>query len=246
MMTAEEISERYGYSVSSIKKNFPRTAASIEKKYGIVLIKCKKDGRTYYEISDNRAETIYDETKEIVNIGKQTLNLANYEFFCFLGIIMTPQGIFRGTRKDFLNYVGIPINNKNLSMLDVVMQELVKKEYIMFDVDEDYIIVYVKRKIEKEMQVGINMIKHCRAIAEKHHKGGDKISQLIKVWLAVQICIDNPPFTYEDISELTGLSTYQIRDVKKMLEEDEIFKLSRVGSYYLNKGWTGDMNGFYS
>lgn len=48
MMTVEQVSERYGYSITSIQKNFPRTAAAIEKKYGVTLIKCKKKGKTYY------------------------------------------------------------------------------------------------------------------------------------------------------------------------------------------------------
>lgn len=41
-MTVEDISLRFGFSESSIMSNFNRTAASIKKRYNIILIR-KKD-----------------------------------------------------------------------------------------------------------------------------------------------------------------------------------------------------------
>jgi len=38
------------------------------------------------------------------------------------------------------------------------------------------------------MKIGPKMIKQCREITKKKNKTTDKVSQLIKVWLAVQIC----------------------------------------------------------
>lgn len=245
MMTVEQVSEKYGYSVISLQKNFPKTSAAIEKKYGVTLIKCKKKGKTYYQIDDHRAETMYDQSKENINIGKKTLKLANYQFFVFLGILMTPQGIFRGTREDFLKYVGISATKKKISDLDIVLEDLAKRDFIIFDVDEDYIIVYVKRRIEKELQVGINMLKHCKDMINQKGKNSKKISQLIKVWLAIQICLQDQPFTYKDIADLTGLSIYQIRDAKKILDKKEVFNLSRAGTYMQNMGWEGDQSIFF-
>ena len=64
---------------------------------------------------------------------------------------MTPQGMFRGTREDFLKYVGISKTKKKIEDLDIVLKDLDKKDFINFDIDEDYIIVYVKRRIEREL-----------------------------------------------------------------------------------------------
>jgi len=58
----------FGYSENSLKKNFTRTAASIKRKYGVDVIKCKKGNETFYQIfeEDNgRALTIYDEVDDI-------------------------------------------------------------------------------------------------------------------------------------------------------------------------------------
>lgn len=64
---------------------------------------------------------------------------------------MTPQAIFRGTREDFLKYVGISKSKKKIKNLDIVLEDLAKKDFIGFDIDEDYIIVYVRRRVEKEL-----------------------------------------------------------------------------------------------
>ena len=220
VMTIDQVCKKFGYSENSVKNQFSRTSAAIKKKYGVIITKYKKDGITYYELSDGRADSMYNEPKEIIKIEKNSLTLANFEFFIFLGIIVTPFGVFRGSRKDFLKYIGIPANKTNLKNLDNILDGLMQKGYINFDVDEDYIIVYIRRKIEKEMQLGINLIKHCKRIAEKYNKNTDKISQLIKVWLAMQICVENPPFTDNDIVSLTGLSVHQVRDVRKILMKD--------------------------
>lgn len=246
MMTVQQVSIKYGYSIISLQKNFPKTAAAIEKKYGITLIKCKKNGKVYYQIDDHRAETMYDQIKENININKKTLKLANYQFFVFLGILMTPQAIFRGTREDFLKYVGISKSKKKIKDLDIVLEDLAKKDFIGFDIDEDYIIVYVRRRVEKELQIRINLLRHCKDMINQKGKDTKKISQLIKVWLAMQICLQHQPFTYKDIADLTGLSVYQIRDAKKILDENEVFNLSRAGTYMQNKGWEGDQSGFFN
>lgn len=246
-MTIQQVSQRYGYSISSLQKNFTRTAASIKKRFGVTIYKSKKNGQISYQISDDRAMTIYDQQKPLIDIGKQSLSLENFQFFSLLGVVITPWGTFRGTKKDFLNYIGVPVSDKNLEMLDEALKSLSEKQYIGYVPDEDdYINAFLMRKIEREIKVKIDLIKHCREISEKNHKSKDKVFQLIKVWIAFQICVENQPFTYDDLSKLTGLSYAQIRDVKKLLERDQIFITSRAGSYFKCEGMNADLNAFYN
>ena len=64
-LTVEEVSEMYGYSVASIRRNFKRTAQSIQKRYGMDLFKYTgPDGETFYKISSPRAITMYEEIKD--------------------------------------------------------------------------------------------------------------------------------------------------------------------------------------
>ncbi len=63
-LTVEEVSEMYGYSVTSIQRNFKRTAQAIQKHYGMDLFKYEgPDGKVFYQISSPRAITMYGEVK---------------------------------------------------------------------------------------------------------------------------------------------------------------------------------------
>lgn len=250
-MTLEEICQKYGYSESSVLKQWTRTQEKIYNKYGV---KIKKEGRgtkaTYIEekdeISDNRALTMFDETRTELVLNNESLSLINCDFLVFLGIVSTPMGMFRGTYEDFLKYIGAGVTKDNLEMLEDALLGLVDRELIVYDTDEDVIILYVKRKAEKEMSLGIEMIRHCRILAEVYHKHKRGWLNLFKVWVAVQICAEEQPFTMEKISKMTNLSKPQIRDAKKILERDELFRTSRAGRYFLCQGMNVDLNGFYN
>ena len=244
-MTAKQIAELFGYSENSIKSNFSRTAASIKKKYNVDVVKCEKDGEKYYQLfEDTRAITIYNEIDDIP-VSIESLSFEAYEFFVFLAITASSQGVYRGRREDLLKYVGIKSNKKNIQILNQVIQSLVKKECIIFHEDEDYIILYLKAKVEKQYSISVDMLRECQKIADENHKNFNKIPQLIQVWEAVRICEENQPFTYADLAKITGLSYKQIRDVKRLLEQNSAFLTTRAGSYFQCLGMNVDLNAYY-
>ena len=61
------------------------------------------------------------------------------------------------------------------------------------------------------LSAGISAVAINRNIAKKNNKTFDKAIQLMKVWLAIQICYEDQPFTSARLEELTNLSAYQIR-----------------------------------
>ena len=247
-MTAKQIAEMFGYSQNSIEKVFKRTAASIKKKYNVDIIRCQKDGKKYYQIfEDNskRALTIYNQENNIP-ITLESLSFEAYQFYIFLAIAASPQGVYRGSRNDLLKYIGIAKpTKKHYQILNKAIESLVDKECLVFHQDQDYIILYLRRVIESEYNVKINMLRECQRIANENHKQFTKIPQLTQVWEAVRICAENQPFKYADLAALTGLSYKQIRDVKRLLEQNDAFKTSRAGSYFLNMGSNVELNGFF-
>ena len=244
-MTAKEICQLFGCSENSLKTNFTRTAASLKKKYNVDVIKCEKDGKKYYQIfEDSRALTIYNEINDIP-ISIESLSFEAYEFFVFLTLAASPQGVYRGRREDLLKYVGIKPTKKNIEILNQVIAALVKKDCIMFHEDEDFIILYLRAKVENQYFISIDMMRECQRIADENHKNFNKIPQLMQVWEAIRICEENQPFTYADLAKLTGLSYKQIRDVKRLLESNDAFITNRAGSYFKCLGMNVDLNGFY-
>lgn len=247
LLTVEEVSEMFGYSKSSISTKFKQTAQSIKKKYGVELAKVIIDKGTFYYIYEDKSKSlnIYQGDKDI-SIPVESLGFEAYEFFIFLAISASEFGAYRGTRQNLLKYVGIKPIKKNIDTLNEVLAALEKKKVISVHEDEDYIIVFLKAGVEKQYSVSVVMLRECQRIANENHKNFNKLAQLIQVWEAVRICEQNQPFTYADLTKLTGLSYKQIRDVKKLLESNEMFITSRAGSYFKCLGMNVDLNGFYN
>ena len=246
LMTAKEICELFGCSESSLKTNFTRTAASLKKKYNVDIIRCEKDGHRYYQIfEDNRALTIYNEVNDIP-ISIESLSFEAYQFYVFLALAASSQGVYRGRREDLLKYVGIKPTKKNIEILNKVIESLVKKDFIVFHEDEDIIILYLRARLEKQHSISISMMRECQRIADENHKNFNKIPQLLQVWEAVRICEENQPFTYADLAKMTGLSYKQIRDVKRLLEQNDAFITNRAGSYFKCLGMNVQLNGFFN
>jgi hypothetical protein len=236
-MTVQEISEKYHMSELSITKNFLRTQESILKKYGVKII---KEGRgekaTYREeyVTDQRAKTLYDETREKMLISNDSLKLMNWEFMVFLALIMTPMLVFRGSFEDFLKYVEVPVTDANITQLKGALSNLEKQNYISYNLDRTdnkYFVAAIYRKVEEEMQIGIGMIQDCKRLAKKHHKRS--WVPILKTWLGVEMLSKNQPYTVEDLKAITGLSDYQIRESNKILKESNVFKTSRAYAGYL-------------
>ena len=247
-MTAKEICELFGCSESSLKTNFVRTAASLKKKYNVDIIKCEKDGKRYYQIfeDDTRALTIYNEEIDNIPVSMESLSFEAYEFYVFLTLAASSQGVFRGRREDLLKYVGIKSTKKNIEILNKVIESLIKKDFIAFHQDEDFIILYLRTKLEKQHSISIDMMRECRRIADENHKNFNKIPQLMQVWEAIRICEENQPFTYADLAKITGLSYKQIRDVKRLLEKNDAFITNRAGSYFKCLGMNVELNAFFN
>ena len=246
LMTAKQVAEMFGYSQNNLVKNFKRTSSAIKKKYNVDIIKCKSANGTFYQIFEEqkRALTIYEEEKNIP-ITYQSLSFEAYEFIIFLALAASPQGVYRGTRQDLMKYIGLKKNKKNIQKLNFVLDTLVNNNYIGMVEDQSYIVVYLRTAVEKEMDLSINILRESRRIANQNNRQFTKIPQLIQVWQAVRLCEQNQPFTYADLKQITGLSYAQIRDAKRLLEDNYAFLSSRAGSYFKCLGMNVQLNGFF-
>lgn len=248
-MTVEQISEMYGYTVNSIKTNFKRTAAAIKKKYGVDLIKCESISEgVFYQISSPRALTMYQEMKDEIYVPIESIKIDDLACFILIGVAATPQGIFRGTRKDFLDYIGLSHTKRNIDLLNQVLNNYANKQGLplIYQEDCDIIIVYIARDFEKQQILTIGMLRECQQIAHKYNKQSMKVVQLLKVWQAYRINQQKGvnPLTDKDLQIYIDLSQKQIRDARKMLQGEGVIKTERVGNAVCRTGTQFDINGF--
>ena len=250
-MTAQELSQKYGISENSILTNFPRAQKSIIKKY---QIKIEKEGRgqaaTYLEIPlvNDRAMSMYEETKDNFALDSASFALTSADFCCLVAIILTPMMVFRGSFKDFCHYMQINDSKENIAVIKEALTRLDSQDYINFVIDKtdnNYFAAILYRKAEQDMQVGIDMVKNCKKIADEHNKRS--WVPLLKTWLGVQLAAENQPFTIAELEAITGLSKYQITESKKLLESNDMFKTSKAyQSYHRCLGQNVDLNAFYN
>lgn len=250
-MTVQELSQKYGISENSILTNFPRAQKSIIKKY---QIKIEKEGRgqaaTYLEIPlvNDRAMSMYEETKDNFALDSASFALTSADFCCLVAIILTPMMVFRGSFKDFCHYMQINDSKENIAVIKEALTRLDSQDYINFVIDKtdnNYFAAILYRKAEQDMQVGIDMVKNCKKIADEHNKRS--WVPLLKTWLGVQLAAENQPFTIAELEAITGLSKYQITESKKLLESNDMFKTSKAyKSYCRCIGQNVDLNAFYN
>jgi predicted transcriptional regulator len=240
----------FGYAVGSIKNQFKRTATAINKKFGVDILKVKKgDGKTFYiiEKSNERALTIFEETKDLY-VPLNSLQLQAYEFYILLVVVVSEYGTYRGTYEHLLKYIGASVTKKNKELMDAAIKSLKEKGYLLdIDImDDDKFTLILRTDVEKNNAVTIEMLKESKKIIEKNNKPIKYLPRLVQVWMAIQECEKHQPFTYTELEELTGLSKYQIRELKKLLENNNIFLSNRAGSYWKCLGMTVDLNAFYN
>ena len=250
-MTLQEVCEKYKVAESSLTNAFPRTQKSILKKHGVRIDKIGRGkSATYTEtpLHDNRALTMYEETKNDIMIDKMFFQLMSLDFCCFIAIIMTPMFVFRGSFSDFCKYMEIKDTKENILSIKGALASLEERGYISYELDRTdrtYFVAALYRKVEEEMKIGIDMVKTCKQIADKY--GKRSWVPLLKTWLGIQLVSNEGVFTIGTLEKVTGLSRYQIIESKKLLEHNNLFKTSRAyATFNQCIGSKVDLNAFYN
>ena len=252
-MTRKELSERYDIAESTIKTQFTRATNIMLKKYNLILIRTGRGEKADYQVapsagSDKRALTMSREEKRDVMIAKNSFStLLDFNFMVFLAICTTPMGTFYGSYEDFLTYVEVKKTKVNLENLKEALNMLAAAEYIEYTIDKtntDYFNAFLFKRTRETMAISLDMAERCQKLAKQNHK--QSWVPLLKTWIGVQYVYDKQPFTIAELCAVTGLSPYQIRESKKVLEKDNLFVTSRAyASYERCIGTNVELNGIY-
>lgn len=251
-MTRKELSEKYHLTESSIKNNFGRIQQSMMKKYGLILTKTGRGEKTDYQVTDaegneGRALAMSQEKNHQVMIAQDSLKTIDFNFMVFLAICMTPMGAFYGSYEGFLEYAELAKTQENLENLKEALNMLSASDYINYTIDKtnnDYFNVFIFRKVREDMAISLDMTMRCQKLAKQNKK--QNWVPLLKTWVGMQYVYDKQPFTVKELCAITGLTPYQIRESKKILEKDNLFTTSRAYIDYEHCiGSNIELNGIY-
>ena len=69
-------------------------------------------------------------------LSTKETQIIQFDFMVFLGIIMTPLQVFRGSYDDFLRYVQVVNNKENRDRLKKSLEALSDEDYIHYSIDK--------------------------------------------------------------------------------------------------------------
>lgn len=252
-MTREELCKQYNLSEDAVKNKIGRTKQKLLKEYNLVLTKTGRGDKADYQVTfaeggDKRASTMLKEEKRDVMIAENSFSsLVDFNFMVFLAICTTPMGTFYGSYEDFLDYVEVKKSKYNLDNLKEALTMLSAAEYIEYIVDKtnnNYFNAFLFKRTRDDMAISLDMAERCQRLAKENDK--KSWVPLLKTWIGVQYMYDKQPFTMAELCNITGLSPYQVRESKKVLEKDELFTTSRAYvSYKRCIGSNVELNGIY-
>ena len=248
-MTRKELSQQFDISESSIKTQFPKLQEKFLTKHGLILTKTGRGEKADYQVSsltgDHAYSMLKEKNQEVLVAKEGFSNLVDFNFMVFLAICATPMTTFYGNYENFLTYVELPINKSNIKLLKEALTFLHDKKYINFVLDEtntDYFWAGLYFATRQKMSISLDMVERCQAIAAKNNK--HSWVPILKTWIGIQYMYDKQPFTMKQLSALTGLSAYQIRESKRLLEQDNLFVTSKAYACYdLCIGTNVELNG---
>ena len=107
----------------------------------------------------------------------------------------------------------------------------------------------MKRDFENTTIMSVQMLQQCQRIIKENHKQTIKIPQLLKIWQAHRLCEKSQPFTIDDIQKYIDLSKDQIKQGRRLLQENNILKLTSAvvsdGQFVISRGTNADYNALY-
>lgn len=233
LLTAEEIAELLGVSLTTINTKFNRTKDNAKKK-GYLLSKVGKGKKAKYTLEllggiSERAKIIFDENGEDINLNTECLRLTTWQFNILLGTILTPMKVFRGTEDEFLKYLGLTVHKRNAEKLREAIDYMVNQEYIWANYDEDVVIVSIRRKFEKQLKLTSDLANKSFNIAAKYSIR--EWQNVLKVWLAIQL-LNIAPDTRMTSKQICGLTNIKTQDTVnkciRALESENVLKTQKL------------------
>lgn len=231
-MTLEELVKESGVSESYIRGHFKQFQESFQKKRGYAVTKTGRGKNTEYFITkpdEIRALTFYEEAnanKELF-IDDETIQLEELTFRAFLGLLVRPELTYRGTYKDYMDYIGIKYTETRRKTLEAAFNTLARMGYLYGgpdSTDPEWFLIGLSRRCEKKIGVGVAKIKKCKELAENNKK--QSYVPLLKTWIAKDFLSDatGDIVTRQQIADFTGLNLNQITESTKILVANNLIK----------------------
>lgn len=235
-MNKEELSKELNISITEIEKNFTRLQNRFAKN-GIQIIKVGRGKSADYILRKENPITIYNLDKTLY-LSDELISLPDFSLLTAIAMTVEDKTFNHRTYQDFLKFLEIEPNTKNINLLKAALSYLDSQEIIVYKEDKsrkDYFVATWSIKSKEEYSTELKLLSHCRNIANKAKKSDKYIIYLLKTWIGIGITNGNT-ITKKDFCQRFNISTYQFDECKKILEKENLIK------YNPEKIKVGDIN----
>ena len=235
-MTKEQLAVELNLSVNEIEKNFPNIQKRMKNK-GIEISKMGRGKNAEYIIQKEQLPTIFNLDKTLY-LSDELISLPDFSLLTAIAMTVEDRTFNHKTYQDFLKFLEIEPNAKNINLLKVTLSYLDSQGIIVYKEDKtkkDYFVATWSMKYKEQYSTELKILTHCREIAKKAKKSDKYIVYLLKTWIGIGIT-NGDTITKKEFCQRFNISIYQFDECKKILEKNNIIK------YNIEKVKVGDIN----
>lgn len=246
-MTAEQLSKEVNISIKEIERNFPSVQSRMENK-GIQLIKTGRGKSADYTIQKKQLPTIYNLDKTLY-LTDDIISLPDFSLLTAIALTVEEETFNHKTYQDFLKFLEVEPNIKNIRLLKAALTFLDNQEIIVYKEDKskkNYFVATWSMKSKEQYSTQLKILAQCRNIAQKEKKSDKYIPYLLKTWIGIGV-LKNETTTKKEFCERFKISPYKFEECKKILKKNNAITYNiekiKIGDVNINIGTTYSLNG---
>ena len=226
ILTVDQFCERFDLAKSTVYKNFYRIQTALAKK-NIKVHKMKDNNITMYvveqEYTNKDLPVFYTDFKSLQQFDDLKFNI-------LLTLSSLENSAYCGKVSQLLEEkMGLKVTDRTCGNLITAVAELEKEGYLLTNTKElqkGYILLGLSSKMAQELSFRRSLIEMCKELSKE--KGKKSYIPLFKVIVALTMLSKKETITYTQITGMTGLSSYQIKEQLQILDEKNKIKIGRL------------------
>lgn len=218
--------ERYNLSEKTVKTNFPRVKNSLLKK-NINVCKDIRGNTTVYLVEQKYSN------KDLPVFYTDFASLQQFDdlkFNILLTLSSLENNAYCGKVSQLLEEkMGLKVTDRTCGSLITAVAELEKEGYLLIntkEIQKGYILLGLSSKMAQELSFRRPLIEMCKELSRE--RGKKSYIPLFKVIVALTMLSKKETITYTQITGMTGLSSYQIKEQLAILEDKNKIKIGRL------------------
>ena len=234
VLSLEQFCERYNLSESTVQTNFSRVKNNLLKK-NIDVCKEKWGDKIVYLVeqkySNKNLPIFYTDFKSLQQFDDLKFNI-------LLTLSALENNAYCGKVSQLLEEkMGLKVTNRTCENLVTAVAELEKEGYLLIntkEIQKGYILLGLSSKMAQELSFRRPLIEMCKELSRE--KGKKSYIPLFKVIVALTMLSKRETITYTQITGMTGLSSYQIKEQLRILDEKNKIRIGQL-QYEVNDNY---------